>query len=481
VMLLAPRELLARLTDRLHLLTSRAQDVPERQRTMRGAIAWSYELLDERERRVFERFAVVAGGCTLDAAESVIGDEERRTGTERASAVPRSSVLDAIESLVEKSLLVPAEGADGAPRVRMLEVVREYALERLHDVGEAEAVAQRHAEYFLALAESGEPELVGPGGAEWLLRLETEHDNLRAALERLLARDADTCLRLAAALRNFWGILGYLAEGRQWLDAALKRSRAADAPVRPKALRCAGDMALKQGDLTAARAYFEKSASVAKEMGDSFQLGWATYGLGMLAYGLGEFKEARAHFEDGLAMCAEAGHDRLTAYLLNGLGEVARLKGERAAARSLYEEALGIWKRIGYRSASCSALLNLGAIALEEGNLVGAQAYFEDVLALANDPHIANREVISISLDGLGAVAARRGTWERAARLTGAAEAIREAIGYELERADRAFRDRYVAEARAELGEEAFASAVARGRAMTFDEAVRLAVEELGA
>jgi non-specific serine/threonine protein kinase len=360
----------------------------------------------------------------------------------------------------------------------MLEVVREYALERLHDGGAAEAVARRHAEFFLALAEAAEPNLLGPRAAEGLLRLETEHDNLRAALGWLLAHDADACLRLAAALRNFWGILGYLAEGRRWLDAALERSRAADALVRPKALRCAGDIALKQGDLTAARAYYEKSASVAREMGDSLELAWATYGLGMLAFGQGEFQEARVHYEDGLAMCAEAGPDRLVAYLLNGLGEMARLKGELAAARSLYEEALGIWKRLGYRSASCSALLNLGAVALEEGDLVGAQAYFKDVFALANDPHIANREVISIALDGLGAVAARRGAWGRAARLTGAAEAIREVIGYELEPADRDFRDRYVAEVRAALGEAAFASAVAEGRAMTLDEAVRLALEE---
>jgi predicted ATPase len=477
VMLLSPEGLLARLADRLDLLASRVRDLPERQRTMRGAIAWSYDLLDESERRVFERLAVFAGGCTLAAAESVVGDETGVAGESPATAahpVPRSSVLDAVESLVEKSLVVRGEGEE--PRVRMLEVVREYALERLRARGEADGVARRHADYFLALAEVAVPELARSEAAEWLGRLEEEHDNLRAALEWLRERDACACLRLAAALRNFWSLRGHWSEGRLWLEAALDRG--ADAPVRTRLLAHGGAAVLAQyrGDLEAARRHFELCVRIGREIGDDVHVNASSHGLGVVAFRQGDVATARAYFQAGEARARESGESRLLAQSLVGLADIARLEGDWAAACSGLAELVTILRREGVPSILSTALSNFGAAACEAGDLTTATACYREALTLSEG--LGFKSALSYTLGGLGAVAARRGAPERAARLAGAAEALREDIGYELEPADRAFRDRYVAETRAALGEAAFAEATAEGRAMTLGEAVRLGLRE---
>jgi predicted ATPase/serine/threonine protein kinase len=214
VKLLSPQSILKRLQNRLKLLTGGARDLPARQRTMRAAISWSYELLEEDERKLLNRLSVFAGGCTLDAAEKVCA----------ANRDLQIDMLDRIAALVDKSLLIQQEQGDGETRFRMLEVVRAYALEELEATGEAEMMRKLHAGYYLALAEEAERALLGERAA-WLNRLEAEHDNLLAALYWSTRHDTETALRLTASLQEFWLIRGHLTEGRKWSETVLERSR----------------------------------------------------------------------------------------------------------------------------------------------------------------------------------------------------------------------------------------------------------------
>jgi serine/threonine-protein kinase PknK len=414
VKMLAPHALLTRLEQQLKLLVGGARDLPARQQTMRGAVQWSYDLLEQEEQGLLRRLAVFAGGATLGAAESVCG-----TGV--------LEVLDGLASLVDKSLLRQREQADGEARFRMLEVVREFALEQLEARGEAQAARLAHANYFLQLAEEAEPELQGVRQAAWLKRLEAEHDNLRAALGWLLAQDADACLRLAMAVRNLWSVHGHLTEGRQWLDAALERSRTAPAPVRATALGGAGALARLQGDLPAARGYFEELLRFGRETGDALQIGWASHGLGEVAQLQGDLPAARAYTEESLARGREGKDDRLIGGAMNALGEIAREEGAWAEARALYEQALALHKQAGHQGGVSTALVNLGAVACEAGDLAGAGSAYREALGI--EQALGSWEGISYCLDGLGAVAAGLGAWGRAARLGGAAEVLREAVG----------------------------------------------------
>lgn len=249
IKLLLPQVLLARLGQRLQVLTSRTWDVPARHQALRHTIAWSYDLLDAQEQRLFRRLAVFVGGCSPEAAEAVstaVGD----TGAD---------VLEGMASLLDKSLLQRTERDGGEPRFAMLETIREYGLEVLASGGEAEATRQAHAAYYLAPAEQAEPELSGPQQLTWFERLEREHDNLRATLSWLLEQGSDgqsreLALRLSAALPWFWLIRGYVSEGRQWLKRALDEGRGVRSSVRAKALIGAGELATKQDDFGQAEA-----------------------------------------------------------------------------------------------------------------------------------------------------------------------------------------------------------------------------------
>jgi non-specific serine/threonine protein kinase len=385
-------------------------------------------------------------------------------------------VLDGLESLVDKSLLRQREEADGEARFLMLEVVHEFALEQLEAGGEAETARQAHARYFLGLAEEASLKIHGPRQAAWLERLEAEHDNVRAALAWLLERDADDCLRLAAAVGFLWLIHGHYTEGRRWLEAALERSRAAPAPVRDKALAGASMLAWRQGDLAAARGYAMERLRIGRETGDARQVGWASHSLGVLASQEGDLPAARAYLEESLARGRELRDDRLIGNALNLLGEFAREEGAWDEARALYEQAYALSKQAGSEANVSVALVNLGAVAYEAGDLEGAGAAYRKALVIAQA--LGFRVGISDCLDGLGAVAAKRGTWERAARLGGAAETLREAAGAPLEPLEQQLHEGWVRRLREALDRATLDEEWARGRAMAPEEAVRVALEE---
>ncbi|HEX6622614.1 MAG TPA: alpha/beta fold hydrolase, partial [Pyrinomonadaceae bacterium] len=330
VRVLSPPAILARMENRLRLLTGGARDLPARQQTMRGAVAWSYDLLSEDERKMLDRLSVFAGGFTMEAAEAVceVVDEVC------------AEVLDCVTTLLGESLLVQRERPDGESRFRAPGVVREYGMERLRARGEAEAVERRHALYYLALSEQAEPALQGAAQAEWLARLEDEHDNMRAALRWSLAREPETALRLAGSLRTFWDKRGHLSEGRGWLEAALEKAPRAATTARAKALNSAGSLVWQLGDVEAAHRLYAECREVSTETGDLPLLARANNGLGIVAMIRGEREAARALYEECLVVSRRLGDDQLTGVALQNLGSVVFEQGDVARARALQEESL---------------------------------------------------------------------------------------------------------------------------------------------
>jgi tetratricopeptide (TPR) repeat protein len=418
---------------------------------------------------------------------------------------------------VDKSLLRQVDGAEsdarrgdaggGDPRFGMLETVREYALEQLVAAGERDRIAARHAAYFLVLAEEAEPALLGPEQRRWLDRLETEHDNLRAALAWTLDRDDPSpALRLTGALSRFWAARGHLAEGRAWLDRALARREARASRLAPelaKAFHGAGAVAFRQGDFEGAERCFEESVALRRAAGERHGLAQslaslgATVGrlrdparaeallgesirlfrdlddeegiasaclrLGVVLNLQGEHERAAAVLEEGVARYRRVGHWRGLASALTHLGNAVAALGDPARAAPLHAEGLALYRELDERWGVAAPLAHLASLALSEGDRDRAQAWYEESLALRRA--IGDRAGIAACLDGLAGVALAQDDAERAARLLGAAAALRAAAGVAVFPADRAAHDGAVAAARRALGDVAFAAAWAAGQA----------------
>jgi len=503
IKLLPPRAMLDRLGDRLRLLTGGARNLPERQRTLRGAIEWSYELLDAEEKTLFARLAVFSGGCTLEAMEAIC-DAERELHLD---------ILEGASSLLDKSLLRQDEGAEDEPRFVMLETIHEYARERLDKSGEAEEIRRLHAEYFLALAEQGDSELRGPEEAKWLERLEIEHDNMRAALSWTLeSEEAERGLRLAGALWRFWWMRGYYDEGRRWLEEALAKDSRTSA-ARAKALEAVGWLADEQGDIDRAIAAAEEglSLSAGAEIIDATPF---LRTLGSAAYVRGDHERAAQLYDESLALSREAKDERGVASSLLQLGNVLSDRGDHDKAKRFYEEALTLSRKLddnalltsslisagaefllqgdhergavlnqeaarllrerGNRGSLQYALDNLGWAALMRGNPQQAKSLHEESLELSWE--LRDKLVAAESLEGL-ACSAARGEEERVARLFGAAETLRESVGYRQAPRERALRQPFLDAARSRLEEATWEAALAEGRAMTFEDAITYALE----
>jgi non-specific serine/threonine protein kinase len=483
-------QILERLDDRFRLLAGGSRTAPSRQQTLRATLDWSYELLTDGERALLQRLSVFSGGWTLEAAEAALGNDEcgmmndelqKGSRAERSPSdihhssfrIHHSEVLTHLERLADKSLVI-AEDRGREVRYRMLETIREYTLERLSRSGHEETARRGHADYFLAMAETSRREVGTRQSPELLERLEAEHDNIRAALRWFAKTDSEGCLRLAVAVRSFWYLRGHLTEGRRWLGTGLEAAGRAPARVLMQALQAAGNLALLQGDLAKARAYLADGVRVSKEAGDLRYMAWTSFGLGVVAMDEGDLVAARASFEESLATARAMGDERLIARSLNVLGEIARLGCDWAEARSFYEQAVASARQEGERDIVSTTLCNLGAVTWAGGDVTSARSYYREALTI--DRELGHRSNISYSLDGLAAVAVRQSAWERAGRLAGAAEALREEIGYELEPVDQAFRVRYLVEAREHLGEAALETIMAAGRAMTFEQAIEYAL-----
>ena len=465
VKVLGPRALLARLAHPLPLLTGGPRDLPARQRTLRDAISWSYDLLSPPDQRLFRRLAVFAGGCSVEAAETLCVDVP--------APATAGTALDGIASLVDKSLLSQTVGPDGEARFGMLESVREFALERLAASEEAAAIACEHARFFQALAEAGERELAGPEQAAWLVRLEAEHPNLRLALAwRLERSEADAALRLAAALAPFWHLGRHVAEGRSWLARALALG-GASTDRRAKALLAAAQLAVQMGGYAAAPPLLEESLALHRAAGDRRGEAAALDTMGAVAHYEADFARAFSHFERSLALVRESGDRAGVARTLNNLGHAAWHMRELAAARGWLAESLALWREVGNAFEVGNVLWSVGLVARDEGDRAAAWAAYAEGIATLGP--VGEHRLRAMMLDGLASLIVANGEATRAVRLMAAADAWRKSTGYFdplpfVYRRD--FYDGLAAAVRGALNEAAFEAAWAAGRALSLEAAL---------
>ncbi|HKP70907.1 MAG TPA: protein kinase [Pyrinomonadaceae bacterium] len=464
VRVLSLSAILEKLDSRLKFLTGGSRDLPERQRTMYGAIDWSHDLLDDNEKAVFRRLSVFAGSFSIEAAESVCGREGELDGVE---------VIDKVTSLLDRSLLVRMDGISGEHRFGMLDVVREYAEEALRNAGEFEESTRAHAEYFLALGEKVEPFLQAAQSAEWFDRLEDEHDNLRTAMRWLLANDPTTAVRLAVSVRNFWLLHSHLSEGYRWLRAALEGGGDPPAQLRFKLMNGLGLAARFRGDYETAHNAYTNGLAAAKEVGDKQGLAVSSRGLGLVAMQQGDHAGAREYFESGLAISRELEDKFGVAISLAFLGDLARTEKDFDRARPFFEEALPLFRELDNKSAVSDTLNNLGAACFGAGDFANSKKHFAEAANLAFE--LGNKMTISYSMDGFAALAIEKGDLHSAAKLSGAAEALRESIGYTIEPAEEAFRLAYFETLQARLPKDQLDVQIRLGRALSPEAAVDLA------
>ncbi len=474
---MAPAQLLEALESRLSVLTDGPIDLPERQQTLRDAIGWSYDLLEPAEQKLCRRLAVFAGGCTLDAAQEVCdleGDLDLAAGT---------------EALVDKNLLgrefSSAAGADKvlqqgpSPtlwRFAMLQTIREYATERLEESGELPALRTRHQDWCVRMTAEAEPELRAADAPLWLDRLDDEHDNIRAALGRALesGEGAETALRICASLLVFWYHHGFFSEGRDWLDRALEVGQDAPADVRAKALYGAAGMARYLGDEAAAVEYAEAAIEIYRSLDDKAGLAQALAERGANYEENEDTERARQVLDEALSIFRELGQRERTAFTLNMLANLAMDTGDHAAAARLLEESLEISREDRDRNNHLAGVLNLAEVRRLEGDDVGAVANLQEALPLIVE--LRQRHALAYCLEMIAGLDAASGSAVRAARLFGAAEALREELGSPVSPANLERYRRDVDSVRKLLDDAAFQEAWAAGRRLDTDEVTKEAM-----
>jgi non-specific serine/threonine protein kinase len=472
VRMLSVGEILERLDDRFRLLRGNRTAVP-RHRTLGATIDWSHDLLSGEEKILLRRLSVFAGGWTLEAAEEVCSGD----------GIEEDEVFELLSYLVDKSLVVVVR-RDGETRYRMLETVRQYASGKLGESAEQESVRDRHANFILDLAEEAEAGLAGPEQVAWLARLETEHDNLSAALRWLTERaEAERGLRIAAALMRFWWFRGHLAEGRAWIEALLGLPEASVRDeVRAKALHALGihryaDDALE--DWAMVRSRLQESVEIYRRLGDELRVAAVLQNLGRSRAVLGEWEAAQSALNESLEIGRRLGNEPSIAFSHFYLGMAHLHRGDLSPARANFEEALEIYQKLddGFWINAC--LCHLGYIDCEKGEYAAARSRFlqtYEIVPLEQAPWGA-----TYVLDGFTRLAAAEGEAVRALRLGGATDALRQTYGVTIGPTEQAAFRRRLKPAWRALGEEAGEKAWEEGRAMTLEQALALGLEEPGA
>jgi predicted ATPase/DNA-binding CsgD family transcriptional regulator len=465
--ILSPNALLARLDHRLQVLAGGAQDMPSRLQTMVNAITWSYDILTPAEQSLLRRLSVFSGGWTLQAAEfmcAVVGD----------------STIDPFEdhaSLVDKSLVYRLPDVDGIePRFGMLETIRDFALEQLTAESDGLATRNAQASYYIGLVERMEPDLYGGRDLDRLLgTLEAEHANLRAALTHLLdIGDATASLRLAGALAPFWLFHSYRGEGRHWLERALRAAEGTETParVRAQALGGAAVLAFGQGDHGRAAELAHAERALWQELGDAWRVATALNVLGAVARAQGDYDQAAMHFEEALIRFQEAGDAGRVALARCNLGILAYRQGDLDQAAALLEEAVNFYCQAGaeYAPGAAAALSDLALVTCDRGDHARAATLFAE--SLARWRQVGTKEGLADWLARVAVLAVARGRAMEAARLLGAAEAVREAIGYTFEVPELVRHERAIAAIRADIGEPALAAAWTTGTTLPLEQAI---------
>ena len=473
VKLLGPHALLARLGNSLSLAAADTTR-PSRQQTLRATIAWSYDLLAPELAGVFRRTGVFAGGCDLDALTAVgAAESDEGAGTDS---------LQLAVGLLDVSLIVVTEGADGEPRVGMLETVREYALERLEQAGELDETRRRHAGYYAAFAERASEQLDGPEQLAALDRLEAEHDNLRAALGWSLETGAADPggggeravigLRLVQALTSFWYQHGHAAEGRGWLQRAMSLASAASGEPLARVAHGLGMMLTQQSELEAALPLFERSLAIWRELGNRDQQAKELNSLGITHGDAGHLDTARSMLEESIAISREIGSGLRLASALTNLGILETNASNLGRATQVLEEALAQDQKQGDLLGVAMDRHALTRVSLRAGRAQEAL----DLLSATFDfaASAGNTEILATTLELSACVAAELGEALRAARLAGAAEAVRLQAGMPILEFDAALLERFVAPARAAIARHKWDAEWGAGRALTQQQAVTL-------
>jgi predicted ATPase/DNA-binding SARP family transcriptional activator len=504
VRMLTLDQIAGRLDDRFRLLTGGRRGASPQQQTLLATMDWSYQLLTESERRLLRRLAVFVGGCTLEAAWGVCGEDDDDEWT----------LLDMLTLLCDKSLVVAEEDKQGEARYRMLETVRQYAMERLQETDELDTLRERHLAYFRDLVQQAEPHLNGPAQGVWMNRLEADHDNIRTALK--WAMDARLRLEMASALWRYWVARGYLSEGRGWLEGALAHPQAsAPTPVRARALNGAGVIAFRLGDGDAALRFYEETLTLRRQLGLRREIAGVLNNIATVLSNRSEFETARTHLEEAIVINREMGNRVWEAIALNNLGSlhnrlsndseafeyyrlalainrevgnhaeeicnlinmgnIALLQGDRAEARRLYEEARAINREVGNCIWEVNAQNNLARVAFLEGNLTAANVYCREALRLITSRGLVQH--LPETLELIALTLAQESQPERATRLLGTADTLRTTVDVMRQREENCGYEEGLCALRATLGETAFAEVFAEGAALTAEQATALALE----
>ncbi len=504
--MLSPKALAARLQRRLPLLGDGALDRPARQQTMHGAIAWSYDLLTGEEQRVFRCLSVLQRGGSFDAAAAVVGENGER------------SILNAIAPLVDKNMVALVEDDAGEPRVSMLEMLREYAHERLVESGELAGAQRRHAEHVLDFAQRGQRELSGATQGAWLARFELEHGNIEAALE-WAREDTTYAFKLLGAVWRFWWLHGHLTQGLTWIDRFLSQRAAAPEGVEDAlyatVLRAGVVLRSALGNFDEAFAACEEAIAVQRRLGSEGDLAASLTSLGIIFQFRGEFDRAEDVHTESLTIRRRLSEDAGVATSLSNLASVAFSKGDFARTVELGEESVAIYRRLGHESGLAHALTKLGLAAAARREYERAEALFSECLrmqraagdlgsthyslmnlgavahrrgdyglaitrfreALDRLDSMPNKTALAKILEDLGLTAAAVGDPLRAVRLLGAADALRRTLASPMFPSERADYDSDVAQIRGLLGDEAFDVQWRIGASVTLERALEEARE----
>jgi len=465
---LSVKQIAERLDDRFNLLMGGSRTAHPRHQTLEATIDWSYTLLSESEQKLLQRFSVFPGGGTLEAIESVC----------MGKSTNKSEVLDILSQLVDKSLVVVNQ-KPGKRRYSLLETIREFALEILINSQDVNSTKDRHLDFFLQFAEEAEPKIKGPEQLVWYERLETEHDNLRAALDWALeSKNADAGLRLAGSLGFFWFVRGYLREGVVWLERVLKNTEGAPPSSQAKALRFLGSLLIfsEDKDFERISTFLEKSLELYRELDDRAGIAWVLTQLGIAAAIQGELIKANKFHGESLALRLEVGNPWDIAQSLGNLASLAIQQKDNTSGKQFAESALAWFQKAGDQRSIARITGDLAWIAGTEGDFSDAIAL--QTKSLAQLVQFGDDWSCAELLEGLANWAYEQGNSKRTAILLGAAEALRENAGMPLQGNEYDFYKKDLVTFWKKLGRKKFANAWAQGRAMTLEQVVNFVLQD---
>jgi predicted ATPase/DNA-binding SARP family transcriptional activator len=457
VRLMPPEAIAGRLERRLDLLTGGPRDLLERQRSLRAALEWSYDLLGDDEQRLFERLSVFSDGWTLEAAEELNRDQG-------------IDVVACLDSLLDKHLVQRTDGGVREPRFAMLDTVHEYARERLFASGDEEALRRRHAEHFVTMAERAGAELRGPRQEVWLTRLETEHENLTAALAWAVEKDVQLALRAVGAISRYWLVRGSVAEGLAWSERVIAVGDGQPAELLAPAVRAASVLFAKHGDYDRAKELGERSLALCREVGDDRAVAAAANAVGIAAVFAGDFERARALYDESIRLMRRTGDTSGLVTSLANSADLALNERDFAKARELFEESLVLARELEDKEVTAIALCNLGIVAVEQERPREALALLAESLEVSRG--LGFRDEIAQGLATVAAALALEREADEAAQLLAAADAELERTGATFGPFERELRERTETRVRSQLDDEQYETARQAGSELNADDAI---------